>query len=421
MRYLKLTVILFIIFASVNAKGNNFSIKDTTSIHQKENYYSFVIQDSPVGLTTMRQSNQNYLSTYRLLSNELYKNVKPKTGLIIQTLVELLSYPLTHEEGHRSILTSLGIGSISQPLYNLQGVAYVNGVRDAELQNLRDNNLPNYIRLHTSGIESDYMIGNTAEKLIVFNLDSRRNLFVEVYFRKLLTMAYYTSSLLPALMPDIKENSNELLNDIVGHDVYGAIKNLHRPKEPFYRYTNYDDLTKEELYFIKRVGYRALINVASPIFFKKLILVNKPQVKLSLSAGYTMSPFGDFIDENIYLMLKNKYKIHAYLRHFENKQTWFPAGGISLTDYKFSSKFSTDVATHVWSQPENMDFNTTKSVFGGAVDILLKYKILNLHAGNTMSLDLGLIYKTKGFLPEEVQLNEHFGVRLGLTLNLLKK
>ena len=38
-----------------------------------------------------------------------------------------------------------------------------------------------------------------------------------------------------------------------------------------------------------------------------------------------------------------------------------------------------------------------------------------------MSLDLGLIYKTKGFLPEEVQLNEHFGVRLGLTLNLLKK
>jgi len=337
---------MLLVCVSVEANSNNPIVNDTSTLYQKENSYSFIIQDSPVGLTTMRQSNQNYLSLYRILSNELYKNVKPKTGLIIQTIAELLLYPLTHEEGHRSILTSNGIGSISQPLYNLKGIAYVNGVRDNELQNLRDNNLPNYIRLHTAGIESDYMIGNDAEKILLFNFDSKRNLFVEVYFIKILTMAYYTGSLIPSLSPNIEESSNELLNDIVGHDVYGAIKNLHRPNERFYRYTIYDDLTNEELQFLKRVGYRALINAVSPIFFKKLIFINKPDLRLSLSAGYTMSPFGDFIDENIYILFKDKYKIHTYLRQFENKQTWFPAGGISLTDYNLSPKFSTSIATH---------------------------------------------------------------------------
>jgi hypothetical protein len=67
-----------------------------------------------------------------------------------------------------------------------------------------------------------------------------------------------------------------------------------------------------------------------------------------------------------------------------------------------------------------MDFNTSKSVVGGPADVLLKYKLLNLNTGNSISLDLGLIYKTKGFLPEEVIMDEHFGVRIGTTISLIK-
>jgi len=377
--------------------------------------------DSPKALNTMRGFNQNYLSTYRIINNELLRDMKPKSRMLVNALADFILIPLTHEEGHHSILTSLSMGSISQPFFNSKGAAYVKGVSDFDLINLRAKSLPNYIRLHTAGIESDYMITNRIEEELLFLTDKKINLFTEYYFRRLSVLAYYSLSLIPGINPKLKEENNELERDIVGHDVYGAIKNLYRPNEHFYRYTNYDDLTNEELRFLKRVGYRALINVASPIFFKKLILINKADTKLSLSAGYTMSPFGDFIDENVYLLLKNKYKIHAYLRQFENKQTWFPAGGLSLIDYKFTSKFSTDVSTHVWSQPENMDFNTSKSVFGGALDMLFKYKLLNLSAGNSISLDLGVIYKTKGFLPEEVQMKEHFGVRLGCTLNLLKR
>lgn len=414
-----LVILLFIILFSCDATAYTQIKYNHDSVESKE--YSFIIQDSPVGLNTMRQSNQNYYSLYRVISNELNKNIKPKTVKILQIIASLYLIPYTHEEAHRSVLTSLNTGSISRPLFDLRGVAIVNGVSDTELKNIRDNNLPNYIRLHTAGIESDYLLANKGEKDMMFNIESKQNIIYEVMFRKYMATSYFLFSLVPNMNPKLKEETNELERDIVGHDVYGVIKNLHRPNEHFYRYTNYDDLTNEELRFLKRLGYRALINIASPVFFKKLTLINKPDTKLSIGAGYTMSPFGDFIDENIYVMLKDKYKIHAYLRQFQNKQTWFPAGGASLIDFRFSPKFSSTFTAHVWSQPENMDFNTSRSIVGGAADILLRYKLLNLKAGNSISLDLGMICKTKGFLPEEVKLDEHFGLRLGFTLNLLQK
>ena len=419
----KYKIILLFIFSlsicgvySTNLVENN----DTAKSLYKSKSYSFIIQDSPAKLSTMRQFNQNYLSTYRFLNNELNQIAPEKLSRLIQCSIELFLYPLTHEEGHRSILTSLGIGSISQPFFNLKGTAYVNGVKDSTLKNLRDNDLPNYIRLHTAGIESDYMLGNKMEEAIIFNSDSKKNLFIELSFRKMLTMAYYTLSLLPALNPKLKEES-ELERDIVGHDVYGAIKNLYRPNITFYRYTNYEDLTTEERKFVKRVGYRALLNLASPLFLKPLNIIRKENLMLSIGSGYTMSPFGDFIDENFYIQYNKKYNLHAYLRQYQNRNTWFPAGGVSLINCLLTSKLSSTIAGHFWSQPQALDFNTTKSSFGGAGDLLLKYIVLNTKQSNSLSVDLGLNYKTKGFLPEEVVMKEHFGICLGVSINLLQK
>ena len=44
-----------------------------------------------------------------------------------------------------------------------------------------------------------------------------------------------------------------------------------------------------------------------------------------------------------------------------------------------------------------------------------------MNTGNSMSVDLGLNYKTKGFLPEEVVMDKHFGVRLGVTFNIVQR
>ena len=379
--------------------------------------YSFILQDSPSSSYSMRQFNQNYISSYGFLSEKLYANTPKKIGYLIQYFSELFLLPLTHEEGHRSILTSMNIGSISQPYFNSKGAAYVKGVRDVELIALRKNNLPSYIRLHTAGLESDFMLCNRIEEMLLFGFESNQNLKLDFIAHKLSLLSYYTFCLIPDLSPKLTEEPNEIDRDIVGHDVYGAIKNLHRPNIPFYRYTDYEDLTLEELGFVKRVGYRALLNLVSPVFIKSLNVINKKDFKLSVSTGYTMCPFGDFIDENYYIQYNQKYNIHGYFRQFENRNTWFMGGGLSLVNYQFN----TTIAAHVWSQPKNLDFNTTESQFGGAGDLLFKYIVLKNKSHNSISIDLGLNYKTYGFLPEEVYLKEHVGIRFGLTVNFIRK
>ena len=415
----KLIVAFFTLISSVCIFALN--VNDSINFSKKMSY-PIIIQDSPAKLFTMRQFNQNYLSSYSFLSHQLYNNFPKKFGYLVQYFSELFFLlPLTHEEGHRSILTSLNIGSISQPYYNKEGAAYVKGVPDSGLKYLRDNDLPDFIRLHTSGLESDYMLNNRIEELVIFGFESKKILNLDYLARKINIFSYYTLSMYPSLIPKLKEESNELERDIVGHDVYGAIKNLYRPNIPFYRYTNYDDLTTEELNFLKRVGNRALLNLASPLFLKPLNIIKKNKIKVSLGMGYTMCPFGDFIDENIFVIYNQKYNLHAYLRQYENRNTWFMGGGLSLVDYQISPKFKTTIAGHLWNQPQNLDFNTTNSQFGGSGDLLLKYIFLENKSNNSMSIDLGLNYKTFGFLPEEVIMKEHFGVRIGVTVNVIQK
>ena len=417
-----LTIIfIFILGFGTVSSINQTEKNDSNNLNSKKISYSFILQDTPSSLFSMRQFNQNYLSGYRFLNLQLNKNSSIKISRLIQDGMELILMPLTHEQGHRSILTSLGIGSISQPYFNLQGAAYVKGVKDIDLINLRNNDLPEYIRLHTAGLESDYMLNNRIEETVLFDLDSKKILITDFIFRKFGIISYFTLSLIPSLNPKLKEETNELDRDIVGHDVYGAIKNLYRPDIPFYRYTNYDDLSIVERSFVKRVGYRALLNLASPLFFKSLNIIKKNKLKVSLGMGYTMCPFGDFIDENIFVIYNQKYNLHAYLRQFENRNTWFMGCGLSLVDYQISPRFKTTIAGHLWNQPQNLDFNTTNSQFGGSGDLLLKYIFLENKLNNSMSVDLGLNYKTFGFLPEEVIMKDHFGVRLGLTVNVIQK
>ena len=87
-----------------------------TSVHAEESThtrdYSFIIQDSPSLLLTMRQVNESYLSASRLLARGLYSATSNDilADVILGVSQFLLFMPLTHEEGHRSILTVHGIG-----------------------------------------------------------------------------------------------------------------------------------------------------------------------------------------------------------------------------------------------------------------------------------------------------------------------
>ena len=280
------------------------SIK-TFSIGQKA-IYSFIIQDSPARLFTMRQFNEDYLSGYRLYSHMLENYFSPNLNYLIQAVASFIVFiPLTHEEGHRSILISKNIGSNSEPFFFSKRGGYIDGVTDNSLQKLRDSDFPDYARLYTGGLESDYMLTRREEALFAFEREKFRNLAVEYLMRKAMIMQYYLMGFVKYDV-DAAEETNELHRDIVGNDVYGIVRQLHRPAMTFQRYTRYADLTSEEISYLKKMGYRSLFNLVN------LNMIGIPNICLSrnlsinFGMGHTMCPFGDLVDENLWIKFKNK-------------------------------------------------------------------------------------------------------------------
>ena len=151
--------------------------------------------------------------------------------------------------------------------------------------------------------------------------------------------------------------------DIVGHDVYGAIRSLHNPTMEYKRYVDYKDLLPEERKFVKRVGWRSLINFLDPTILLKKGFCIKDKYLFNFGLGYTMAPFGDFIDEHFWLKTPN-LKTHFYLRQYQNKNNWFPALGVDFTDVSLFKNFTSTIALHGWSQPKDFSFTQSEGLLG---------------------------------------------------------
>jgi hypothetical protein len=396
---------------SFSLENSPFAPRERTSASE----YSFTLIDFPGKLFAMRQANEGYLNLYRLGVRELNKITTLKASMLIQCGASLLFLPLMHEEGHRSVLTREGIGSVSSPyFFNKELAAYVNGVRDAELQNLRDTKLPVYIRMHTSGVEASYALSLRSNALLSWNQEAMSVLWIEYFMRKADIFSYYVMGLFKTDAVT-KEEQNELNRDIVGHDIYGAIRHLHRPDMEFYRYTSYDDLTGEEKRFVKRAGWRSLVHLVDPVLWGKNGFVTKSGSKVNFALGYSMAPFGDFIDQHFWWATQ-RLNMHFYLREYENRQTWFPAAGVEFSNLNPFKWLLVDVALHGWQQPKNLDFSTATGLLGGAVDATLKYKLSAGSENVSFSLNAGLTAKTQGFLLEEMALGNHVGLRFGVSL-----
>jgi hypothetical protein len=388
----------------------------------QKSIYPLIIEDAPARLFTMRQFDESYLSTFRLYSKMLNTGFSPTVNLIVKTASFFFAFgPLTHEEGHRSILIEKNIGSISQPFFLSRRGGYIDGVTDSTLKDLRDKDFPDYMRLYGAGLESDYMLTHREEALFAFEDETYKNLAIEYILRKFSIMQYYLMGVIKYNI-DGAEESNELKRDIVGNDVYGQIRHMHRPTMPFYRYTRYSDLAPQEVRYLKKMELRSLFNLVN------LNIVGIPNfnvsdnLKANIGMGHIMCPFGDFIDENLWLKYMDKLKVEAYIREFQNNSRWFLGGGLGIKDYPVTRKFMTSINVHLWNQPANLNFNENASQFGGAVEIIGRYFFLTNQKTKlkALSADLGLIWKTNGYLPEEIVLRRHFGFRFGTSFALDK-
>ncbi|HTY64158.1 MAG TPA: hypothetical protein VMG30_18050 [Acidobacteriota bacterium] len=392
--------------------------QDSADSDERTNNYPFIILDSPLVPFTMRQLDQDYLSAYRLFATAANKKFSPAVSYAIQAVSCLfLLKTMTHEEGHRSILRQEGIDSGTRPFLFEDRGGYVDGVTDQTLKNLRDTKFPTFIRLHTAGFESDYMLATREETLLSFEDESYRNLMVEYLFRKAALLIYFTEGYFKR-DSDGAEEADELKRDIVGNDLYGVIRHLFRPTMEFKRYTRYSDLTDEEHGYLQRVQRRTFLNLVNA----NLIGIDNFRLtdnwKANLGMGHCMGPFGDFIDEKIWLNYGKDLKVNAYLREFENRDNWFFGAGAGINGYPLARRLRVSGMLHYWKQPLNLSFTSGAGKTGGAIDLDGSYRLLDKNNSyfRSLALDVGMIYKTAGFLPEETSLSHHLGLRFGLHL-----
>ena len=352
---------------------------------------------------------------------------------------------MTHEEGHRSILTAQKIGSISQPFYNLHGAAYVKGVTNQTLIDFRDSDRPSFVRMYTAGMESDYMMARREEMLAAFELDTPSVLYPDFFYRCLMVMNYHMSSTINYDAENIDgplgdffkwmekltildEEENEFFRDICGFDIFGATRALFQDDYEFKRYVQYSDLTEEEKTFVvKRVAYRSFLNLFAPFLFLQPNFKIGSNVLLTGSVGYTMAPFGDFIDENIYFKYRTSsmgdLNFHFYARQAENYKTWYPAFGLSLIEFSPFDWLALSAAAHIWWQPIELSFYATDSFFGGAGEVTAKFILPQrlFPTGkpdflNGVGFVVSMLAKSDGFMPEIEQHGNHFRMSVGLEI-----
>jgi hypothetical protein len=130
-----------------------------------------------------------------------------------------------------------------------------------------------------------------------------------------------------------------------------------------------------------------------------------------------MAPFGDYIDQHFWLMTR-KLNTHFYFREYENRSTWFPEAGIEFANVQPFEWLSFNTGIHVWRQPQDLDFNTNKGRWGGAIDATFRiFDYDTIRKRNTyFSLNIGVTAKTQGYLLESVELGKNIDVRLGISL-----
>ncbi len=388
----------------------------------QEKYYEFPISDGS-RMMTMRQSNELVQNANRLLGEILVTNPKSEMRYFTWStiLTGALLLPITHEEGHRAVLTENNIGSVSQPIFDKNFVAKVTGVSNQTLIELRNNDLPTYIRLHTAGLESDFCYLNSLSAKLAFEEEESKYVYADMIIRYAGVLGYYLSSFIVRKINIEEANVPELDLDIVGHDIWGMVRHLHRPDDPdFHRYTTFSELTSAEKKYARRMAWFSLANLINPNLYGFNNFTLKNGNKIGFNVGYSLAPFGDFFRQTIYYLVPEKdLKMSFYLSEYFNKNRFFWGSGLQLHNYKLSDKWLVNSLLDVWSQPKNLSFTTRESNFGAGFSFSGAYKFFQ-NEKHSLFLNVGFSAKTKGFLPENMALDGNFRMRTGIIYALKK-
>lgn len=247
--------ILLSIFSVFLFSEENISSKANENIK----IYPFIFYDGSQADKTMNLVVTDYCSAMRIYSraiNETFTGDKfwNKTlNVSCRLFMPCLFYSFVHEEGHSSVLTSKEITSYVRLIPSLDGTAYTSMIM-AEMQELHDSDYASYNRVHTAGIESQYMLVQKYNELVAFEFDSLENTKYDALVQLINIFGY---EIFPLVLSKSIDN---------GNDIGDLVYSLYNPSAPSGEEYSWETLGDNEKNYLKKIGMKSFINFANPFF-----------------------------------------------------------------------------------------------------------------------------------------------------------
>ncbi|MFD2247521.1 hypothetical protein [Pontibacter ruber] len=365
----------------------------------------------------------------------LNKSVKYLLSLGFVKYGSELPIPLgvwAHEEYHRVVLGVNGVSSKNGNWLPNRWDGTVYGVTDAELTNLKANNLNGLLYSYVAGVQSE-------------NLSTQTNLLNDFYNKRsfyknalYLYNAYYTWDYLkfsasPA-SDDVKqdvpqhENADPRERDYAGSDLTAWAYDMFNPDLPYTsrdpfpggegvnRRVGYSDLTEEAQDFLQKQKRLSLINFANPaILFVNRIRIS-PELSFIFFGQYVPTHFGN--DVALQLPVKYKqYNVLLGLHRYQNRQHTYPGLNLALADLPLGTqgRWHTSVALQGWKQPAQQSFYDESSKLGGAAELSMKYSL-----GSHFASFVTVAGKTEGWQLGSPYLKDNLSLRAGISFDVLE-
>ncbi|MBI2567352.1 MAG: hypothetical protein HYV63_10005 [Candidatus Schekmanbacteria bacterium] len=335
-----------------------------------------------------------------------------------------------HEEWHRSVMNSRGIGSFND-VYRFRLFAEtiaVSHVKDADLIRLKRDHPADQVRLAEAGIEGQYALVTELEKDAFFR--GAQQWHLTTYWLNVANSIYYVWSGATAEADELTDEMNAQdgpdveARDFTGHDFTAWVYDLHRPDEPYEargvhpsgvgidRYIRYSDLSGEEQSFLRLQGRLALLNLLDPnLLGLDGWWVDDAQTwRLGAAVRHYLTSFGYAVDANAFLRRRLGLFLTAHL--YRNAQRWFPgleAEALELPLMIAGLELRLDVRSAVWMQPAAQRFRTSAAQAG-----YLGGLRVSLPVGRHLTIYAEAERKAAGWVAGNVHLDSATALRVGL-------
>jgi hypothetical protein len=366
--------------------------------------------------------------------SEIYKIIIYSVGIALGDVI-MIYLPSgegwLHEEYHRAVMTRYGINSFNgMNLFPIGAeLISVSNIKDEDLINLKGNSPADMVRLHAAGIEGEYLLINNLQRNNFFYKQQLTN-FILYWMVTVNSHFYIYNSSSPSYAEEKITNLNELettiaSRDFTGLDFTGWVYDLFRPDEPYEargphpsgtginRYRTTQDLTDQELKYLKKQFYLHFINYLSPMLIGfDSIPLGDNGLTGNFAMRHLLTPFGSAISAQIFLKytpFNFVFIYHSYL----NYTNYFPAIEVGLVDYPFYlGNFGMFLSPRfiIGVQPEEQNFKTEKPEFLGLFGLRIDF-ILSKHFMPYMDFTT----KTDGWIAGNDFLEKNASIQLGLS------